>query len=279
MSISQRDEHLKQYFPEDIFKQLDEAEKTVLYEEFANSQLRILASQPIEATKAQLSRYLANEFKRRLNQIQLEEYDELKPWYLETCKTVDEIYCNKCGVLLAIEVDTIDDQFSPYHHEGKFVVPIGNKMMAYRPRLDGVMGYQCGNVYQTETAKKAWDKYDADTKKAEAVYEKAITEHEKEAKAWLALPKKKQDKVVAPEAPAKDLPDAPEEPRFIECDNNTLWAQIELDNVPESHVMTSITKEDRIKVKQDMDAQDYAPDVKETKRGKTVETFELRKVK
>jgi len=279
MSLSKRDSHLKEYLPADVIKVLDEAEKTVLFEEFANSELKVLAGQPIETIKARLSVHLQSEFNRRLTQIQADEYESLKPWYMEICHTVDEIYCMKCGALLAIEIDTIDDNMNPAHHEGKYIVPIGDKLMAYRPRLDGVMGYQCGNIYQTPTAKKAWDKYDKDFAQNEEEFAKILSQHNKEAEAWASLPDKKREKTPVPEAPTKPHIEPPEEPRTIECDNYTLWSEVETNNIPEDHVMTSITKEDRIKVKQDMNATNYEPDVKETKRGKTIETFELRKVK
>lgn len=280
MTLSKRDAHLQEFFSADVLKQLDEAEKNVLYEEFANSELRVLSSQPLETIKARLNKYLGEEFKRRLTQIQPEEYEVLKPWYLENCHTVEEIICSKCGVLLGIEVDTKDDNMNPYHHEGKFVVPIGDKLMAYRPRLDGVMGYECGNVFLNPDKKvqKEWKDFDKKLLTIQEANQKSIEKYKKEKAEWDALPD--EERALTPEPSSSETISlaTPEEPQYIECDNDTRWAQIELDNIPETHVMTSVTKDDRIKVKQEMDATNYAPDVKNTKSGKTVETFELRKV-
>lgn len=278
MSVTKRNDHLKEFFSAEVLKQLDEAEKNVLYEEFANSELRILSSQPIEAIHNRLATYLKAEYERRLKHIQPEEYKILKPWYLENCHTVNELYCSKCGALLGIEVDTIDDTMNPYHHEGKFIIPIGDKLMAYRPRLDGIMGFQCGNPIESEY-KKEWDEYPKKVEAAQEAREKASDEYLAAVKAYGKLSKKKRLKATPPTLTEVEFPDEPEGPAFVECGNDTRWAQIELDNVPEAHVMTSVTKEDRIKVKQEMNATNYAPDVKKTKRGKTVESFELRKVK
>lgn len=279
MTLSKRDAHLKEFFSAEIFKQLDEAEKTVLYEEFANSELRLLASQPIETIHMRLATHLAEEFKRRLTHIQPEEYEILKPWYLENSHTLDEIYCSKCGAFLGIEIDTIDDDINPYHHEGKFVVPVGDKLMSYRPRLDGTMGYQCGNVLETEY-KKAWDAYPDLVQKANDNYNEELTKYNEAVDKYDNLSSKKKQKAEYPtDVPTLELPAEPEGPPYLECGNDTRWAQIEIDNVPEDHVMTSVTKEDRIKVKQEMNATNYSPDVHETKKGKTIETFELRKVK
>lgn len=279
MTLSKRDAHLQEFLPSEVIKELDDAEKNVLYEEFANSELRIMASQPIEFIKARLKNYLTAEFQRRLSQINEEEYEVLKPWYIENCHTVDEIHCMKCGVLLGLEVDTIDDQMNPSHHEGKFIVAIGDKLMAYRPRLDGVMGFQCGNVIENEAVAEEWATFEKEVKAAATEFDEANETYQKELVKFNKLSEKTKAKRQPPAEPAPRVITPPKEPKLIECGNYNLWAQIELDNIPEAHVMTSVTKEDRIKVKQEMNAADYAPDVKETKQGRTVESFELRKVK
>jgi hypothetical protein len=284
MTIADRDKRLAEIFSKDVLGQFDEAEKNVLSEEFANSELRLLASQDVQVIKARVKVHLAEEFKRRLTHIQPEEYELLKPWYIENAKTLDEIICSKCGALLGIEIDTIDDSINPYHHEGKFVVPIGDKLYAYRPRLDGQMGYQCGNPIEDEEAVARVQKYSDELEAAEAEHKKALKEYEKVLDKWVkedaaAGEKGKKFTKKFPEPPQKKLPKPIDMTTLRLCGNDTRWSQIELDNVPESHVMTSITKEDMIKVKQEMDATNYVPDVKENKRGKTIESFELRKVK
>lgn len=309
MSISKRDEHLKTLLPAEVFKELDEAEKTVLYEDFSNTDVRMLGAEGLEVIRRRVAVNLKSEFTRRLSQIQPEEYEVLKPWYLENCKTVEELYCTKCGALLGLEVDTIDDNMNESHHEGKFVIAIGDKLMSYRPRLDGVMGYLCGNVTKlpAETRDKVISEHKTKREKRRAelvkeVTERFSTEFEKNKdlsykqmigdKAFPKVKTKAQAaKVFNFTAPGEkeiemavelnlqnELPD-PTLPRNVECGNDTRWAKIEMKNVPIAHVMTSITKEDIVKVKQEMDATNYTPDVKETKHGKTVETFELRKVK
>lgn len=281
MDIKLRDERLKQFFSEDILGQLDEAEKNVLSEEFSNNDLRVLSSQPLETVKARVSKSTSAEYQRRLQFIQPEEYHILKEWYLEVCKSVEELYCTKCGVLLGLEVDTIDDNMNANHHEGKFIVQVGPALMAYRPRLDGVMGYQCGNVYENPDPKvrKAWAKFESDKKEKDATFQADIQRFEEEAAEWNKLSDEEKQETPGPAEPKFLTLTSPKEPLYIECDNDTRWAQIEEDNIDVSHVMTSLTKEDIVKVKREIDATGYTPDIKKTKKGRKVETFELRKVK
>lgn len=305
MDIKTRDKRLAAIFDKDIMKQLDEAEKNVLGEEFSNSELRILASQDIKAIHSRLSNHLAAEYQRRLTQIQPEEYELLKDWYLENSHSLDEIICSHCGVLLGIEIDTIDDNMNPYHHEGKFIVPIGDKLMSYRPRLDGIMGYQCGNsiTVSEEEKEKILSDLEVEKENRRNELKKEITDRRKQEFDQAVeniindsqFPKlDTRNKVIKnmnfKSSTEEDIDNAVEialEQEFggviiveeIPCNNDTRWGQIEIDNIPEDHVMTSITKEDRIRVKQQMDATNYSPDVTETDSGKTVETFELRKVK
>lgn len=311
MNQKARDEHLAQFFPADTLSQLDEALKNVLYDDFANSELRILGTQDVETITARAARNVSAEYERRLTFIQPEEYPILKDWYLENSKSLHEIICSKCGALLGIEVDTLDANENKHHHEGKFVVAIGSALWAYRPRLDGVMGYQCGNELNPEAIQnynkemaEVYKKREARQPEVEkeviARINKRLDEtHDKQVQEIVDSPlfpkatsKAKAEKVIKDFAPAIDetvqtevlqilqseFPE-PETPKLERCDNDTRWAEIEIANVPEDHVMTSVTKEDIVKVKQEMNVTNYEPDVKKTKRGYKVESFELREVK
>lgn len=279
MDVKARDTRLEQFFTKDKIKQLDEAEKNALSEEYSNSELRLISSLTLDQIKSRVSRTITSEFQRRLSFIQPEEYPLLKDWYIENCHTVEEIWCTKCNTLIGLEVDTIDDTMNKHHHEGKFILNIGNSLMAYRPRLDGVMGYQCGNMIVNEKAKGEWSKFETKLKEVAERYDADMADYKVELKKWEALPENKKAKTPAPTEPTPEKLTPPAEPKMVDCGNDTRWAKIEEDNIPESHVMTSLTKDDRIKVKREMDAQDYSPDVQETKKGRTIESFELRKVK
>jgi len=304
-----RDQHLAEYFSEDILKQLDEAEKNVLYDEFSNSELRLLSGQELDVVRGHAAKHLEAEFSRRFNAIKEDEYPLLKEWYLSVSNSVHEIICSKCGALLGIEIDTKDDSINPNHIEGKFVVAIGDKMFSYRPRLDGVMGYQCANVVDvTEDVKnEALAEREAAMKARRPKIEAEILERRKEefkeqydrnvrsfiddeefpkiktekqaAKMFMATPPTKENIQEAVDINlALEFP----EPIFADkvyCGNDTRWSQIEIDNIPEDHIMTSLTESDIVKVKQEMNISNYEPDVQQTKKGYKVESFELREVK
>lgn len=103
----------------------------------------------------------------RLSQIQPEDYETLLPWYKSVAKSIQEIHCgesdNKLDTLIAIEVEMNEmngqPMINPHHHEGKFVVAVGNRLLSYRPRLDGAMGYQAfgmGTDDQPEIVDSLW---------------------------------------------------------------------------------------------------------------------------
>jgi len=279
MDIKARDKQLSQFFDKDIMAELDEAQKTVLYEEFANSELRVLASQGVETIKAQASLRTNAEIERRMTHIRAEEYPLLKEWYLSISKTVHEIICSKCGALLGIEIDTIDDNMNPHHLEGKFVIPVGENMYAYRPRLDGIMGYQCANTVKSETFDD-WEKFKIDMEKFHERAKEAQEDYNAKVEAYNKLSEEEQADAQVPVNDFTELPPTPPEiPPMVPCGNDTRWAQIEIDNIPEEHIMTSLTKDDIVKVKQDMNVQNYEPDTHKTKKGYTAEGFELREVK
>lgn len=279
MDNKARDSQLGQILSPEVVAQLDEAEKNVLFEEFANSELRVLASQPIETIKAQAGLRTTAENQRRMTHIQPEEYPIFKDWYLSISNSLHEIICSKCGALLGIELETKDDSMNSHHHQGKFVIPVGQNMYAYRPRLDGVMGYQCANNVKSETYDD-WQQYEKDATAYAKAAEAANAEFNKELDAYNELSDKKKETAVVPVFTFdQEPPVAPEIPPMVPCGNDTRVSEIEAKVVSEEHLMTSTTKEDIVKVKQEMNATNYEPDVKQTKRGYKIESFELREVK
>ncbi len=155
------------------------------------------------------------EYQRRLNQIQPQEYEQLLPWYMENCKSIHEIHCGKSKdageTLIALEIDTNSPITNIRHHEGKFVVAVGGRLLSYRPRLDGAMGYQ------------AFDQ-DGET-------------------------------VV-----------------------DSLWSQIEKDNVPPREIFSSVSVDTQVKLKSEIQKKKYMPAYKNTKQGYKIDGFELKKV-
>lgn len=278
MDLKQRDAHLSQYFNEEIMGSLDEAQKTTLYEEFANSELRVLATQGIETIIASANRNISAEYERRLNHINADEYPLLKEWYQSISNSVHEIICSKCGALLGIEIDTKDDNLNPHHHEGKFVVAVGTAMWAYRPRIDGVMGYQCGNIVDTEY-KDDWEDFAEKLAKAQEEQAANNTAHDEAFMKYERLSPSKKKLAKKPVLVEVEIPEQPAGPPTEACGNDTRWSEIELKNIPEEHIMTSTTKEDMIKVKQEMNITGYEPPIEQTKEGYKVESFELREVK
>lgn len=100
-----------------------------------------------------------------LGGIRLADYDALRPFYEEIASGYYELHCtntdyHEINTLLAVELTLNHSSAAQYglspvnihHHEGAHVIPVGDNLMAYRPRLDGAMGYECRCKLYTDGA-------------------------------------------------------------------------------------------------------------------------------
>jgi hypothetical protein len=75
-----------------------------------------------------------------------EDVTEVTGWYKKHAEKVNQIKCDKCGRIIAIEAkmpNVIDGR----HPEGMTVVPLNDLLLSYRRRADMTMGFscECGN--------------------------------------------------------------------------------------------------------------------------------------
>lgn len=215
--IKTRDERLAKYIGEGILKELDSGELTVLNDYFSNVELQQLSGQPLEVVKSSIQRFAQNELERRMTYIHPAEYPSILDWYKTMATEIYEIHCtdteqHKDGTLIGIEITLKQGEPNPRHIDGRYVIPVGDNLMASRPRLDGVMGYECrckmGNGGKSDTR----------------------------------------------------------------------WSDIEKELILRDHIMTSLTNEDIMTVKHELNVRNHVPNVKKTKLGYKIETFEIRKV-
>lgn len=77
------------------------------------------------------------------------DLEEMLQFYKNTFQSVELVKCDKCKNYLAFELSGGDGMGMQANELGKFVVPIGDKLLSYRVRLDEaptgerMMGYQC----------------------------------------------------------------------------------------------------------------------------------------
>lgn len=72
----------------------------------------------------------------------LEELKKIKAWYKKNANDTVTITCLNCNSVIAIEAQ-MPNRIERTHVDGYTVVPVDGKLMSYRIRLDGSMGYSC----------------------------------------------------------------------------------------------------------------------------------------
>lgn len=83
------------------------------------------------------------------SQVEPHEVEEMLLFYKQQFAVVDVVTCTKCKSFLAFECAGGDGMGMQPNELGKYVIPIGDKLMAHRVRLDEspegerMVGYQC----------------------------------------------------------------------------------------------------------------------------------------
>jgi len=262
-----KDTRLEQFLGKDKLSKLTASEQITLSEYFSTNELRQLATMDVAAIQERLQRIRTQEEVRKLREVQREELPELMTFYEEVSEEISEIYCSKCGVLLALELKhkqfDANHFFRNYvHPEGKFTVAVGPELLAYRARTDEVMGYECGNILDNPEYAPAISTWEKDRSKR-------LTKLKKDK----SVPSEDYDIILDREFPKPNVPEK------IRCLNDTRWSEPELKIIPKEHILTSLTREDVVKTKQYMSDMDYKPNVRNTTKGKKIESFEARRIK
>lgn len=94
--------------------------------------------------------------------IEPNDVEEMMLFYKRQFLTVDVVTCTKCKSFLAFECSGGDGMGMQPNELGKFVIPIGDQLLAHRVRLDEspegerMTGYQCacGNNSKLSEAEK-----------------------------------------------------------------------------------------------------------------------------
>ena len=134
-------------------------------------------------------------------------------FYKKHFAVIHAVTCKVCKNTLAIELShplTNDVLGLKPHPNGIFVLPIDDKLMASRIRLDGMMGYQCGALLQNPEYEPARKVYEKDL----AAYETEYKQLREKAKAkTIDLPPYQPPRLLVPE--------------MIRCGNDTRSFYIE----------------------------------------------------
>lgn len=87
------------------------------------------------------------------------DIEPMLEFYKKHYSSVEVLQCSKCNEYLAVEVAGGDGMGMTPNEIGKFVIPVGNKLLSYRVRLDEnqegerMIGYQCACGNDTRLSK------------------------------------------------------------------------------------------------------------------------------
>lgn len=193
---------------------------------------------------------------------------QMLEFYKQNFAVVELVSCGKCGVMLAFECMGGDSMGLPQNELGKFVIPIGDKLLSHRVRLDEaptgerMVGYQCGNMIPNPN-------YAA----AQAAHEKDLAAFEKQYKKLVADAKKNKE----PEPPY--TPPVFNTPEMIPCGNDTRIADVERGHVPVGPMQVALSPFEKHQIREKiMHDKSHKPDFRKVGNIKHFETFQVERL-
>jgi len=149
--MNNRDQLLIESIGQTKFDSINEDQRNILSTYYSPIDLKKMSLQ----NETQFTRTLQNItfgiLKHKLTHVSEEEYAELLDWYKENSTEVNEITCDKCHKMGAIELEMKDYNSNEFfgaksikrHPDGRFIVWIGSHFLSSRCRLDAEIGLEC----------------------------------------------------------------------------------------------------------------------------------------
>lgn len=134
-------------------------------------------------------------------------------FYKKSFAHVHAITCSNCGNTIALELSSpLSNDLLGLHpnSQGIIILPVDEKLLSSRVRLDGMIGYQCGAIMQNPEYPKAKEDFD-----------KILADYESNYKKQLVVNKKLSAPIPNYEPPIFMIPEN------ILCGNDTRASEIE----------------------------------------------------
>lgn len=283
---------LSKFFTDEQLDLLDDLGIEVLSDQFSDSDLRDLQSAPSSLIKSFVDKKQTTEVRRRLTCIHPDEIEMLMPWYKENCSEIEEVIDPQTETVIALEVKhkTLNNRPN-IHWDGRFIIGIGDRLLSTRSRLDGVVGYQSNVQVKSEDEPEELLAYrieverinEKNDKKLQAAAEKYFAKVNKEEQAYRKKHPEWEDlkDFVPSEFQQPKLDEYPEPPVLEGAPEPTdsRWSDIEIELIPEEHVMSSLSSSDIVKVRKHIEDNGIKKPVRKIKEGYKVDKFILKKVK
>lgn len=302
------DKKLDRLIGEGKLESLDPIEIAVLKEYYSNSDLKSMRSLEVKTIQKRLRKNVKSIERQRLVSVPEDELEKLMDYYKQISDEVEEVVCQNCSTLIALEIKHKQYDSNEYfksehrHWNGRFIIAVGNNLFGFRKRLDNVMGYRCGGSLENpEYTKllKAYRKLKRQQENRESDWDIEQIKFSKVAEKWGL--KYGAKTIIKEDGTLEDIPEdpkAPPKPKFkggnrpipfkppveakiIPCDYENTMSKVEMDNISKDHLKKSIiTNDDIIKVKKAISEKGIEKPVKKVTEGFSIDNkFTLRKVK
>ena len=193
---------------------------------------------------------------------------QMLDFYKQHFAVVELVSCGKCGSLLAFECMGGESMGMAQNELGKYVIPIGDKLLSHRVRLDEaptgerMVGYQCGGEVPNPDYPAAKLAFDQELAAYEAQYKKDV-----------AAAKKKKQEEPQYSPPVFDVP------VNIPCGNDTRIAAIERGKVPVGQMQQSLSPFEKHQIREEIvKDRSHKADFKKVGNVKHSETFQVERV-
>ena len=194
--------------------------------------------------------------------------EQMLQFYKQHFAVVEIVSCGKCGSLLAFECAGGDSMGLAPNELGKYVIPIGDKLLSHRVRLDEaptgerMVGYQCGNMIPNPS-------YETD----KASFEMELAAYEAQHKKDVAAAKKKKQPEPEYAPPIFTTPET------IACGNDTRISDAERGKVPVGAMQTALSPFEKHQIREELKKdRSYKPDFRKVGNIKHFETFMVERV-
>ncbi len=194
--------------------------------------------------------------------------DQMLAFYKQHFAVVELVSCSKCGVMLAFECSGGESMGLAPNELGKYVIPIGDKLLSHRVRLDEaptgerMVGYQCGNMIPNPAY--AIEK---------AAFEKELATYEVSYKKDVAAAKKKK------QAEPEYTPPLFTTPETVACGNDTRISDAERGKVPVGAMQTALSPFEKHQIRQEIQKdKSHKPDFRKAGNIKHFESFQVERV-
>lgn len=199
------------------------------------------------------------------------DVEQMLAFYKQQFAVVEVVSCSQCKNFLAFECFGGESMGIAQNELGKYIIPIGDKLMSHRVRLDEaptgerMVGYQCGNMIPNPEFPAAKAAYEEELAAYEADYKKKVDAVKKNKKQNIAMPVYQGPLFTVEE--------------MIPCGNDTRIADIERGHVPVGAMQTALSPFEKHQIRAEIQKdRTHKADFRKVGKIKHFESFQVERL-